>query len=72
MLNDDEICRKMIKAYNDSNGNPNFSLALKKLWLDDGMSTPEQLDRCSKMIVNYYLFNGKFPDYDGEDTDSLR
>jgi hypothetical protein len=71
MKNDDEICKMMCDAYKDFDGNAKMAYDLKDKWIKEGYATVEQLDRCAKMLVRYFLEHGKMPDYD-QNVDHLR
>ena len=67
-LNDDQVMREIVLAFNDLGDcspmeTAQYGQAHKDYLYSKGMATYDQMDRCAKQLVKYYMEHGKVPPY---------
>ncbi len=63
-LNDDQVMREIVLSYvNREDMSISDGLAKKAEMLASGQTTPEQLNRCAKILIEYYNNTGTVPPY---------
>ncbi len=78
MLNDNEICKEILKSWKEIENDLSIDagthgLLHAKKMIAEGLTTPEQLDRCAKQMIEHTMKTGIVPDsFDEQDLSDLR
>ena len=77
MLNDNEVCVAILKSWKEIENDYSIDAETHgkkhaRMMIDKGLTTPEQLDRCAKQMIEQAMKTGCVPDsYDVDNSDLI-